>query len=238
MTQAVTVHEGASSSWYSYLVAQRWPEAFFQTPPIFSKGVPMSHFVFRLLVGQTKDGQWLQFAQNRPRLFEAFLRSLGLGWMLTDPKWKGIPILEDDDLRLELWERMLGAVRERSLDEWQEVFAGDRDVYGERYRRGPEVLEHPQLVHERFVVDVDDPERGPVRQPGPMFRMSGTPGTVEVPAPALGKGDLPAWDAVAPEPPPPGPEGRLPLAGVTVLELAMQYAAPMGVTLLPTWVRV
>ncbi len=232
MTQAVTVHEGASSSWYSYLVAQRWPEAFYQTPPIFDKGVPMSHFVFRLLVGQTRDGQWLQFAQNRPRLFEAFLHSLGLGWMLTDPRWKGIPILEDDDLRLELWERMLGAVRERSLNEWQEVFASEPNVYGELYRRGPEVLEHPQLVHETFVVDVDDPERGPVRQPGPMFRMSGTPGTVKGPAPAFGKGHLPPWDSITPESPPPAQEGRLPLEGVTVLELAMQYAAPMGVTLL------
>jgi crotonobetainyl-CoA:carnitine CoA-transferase CaiB-like acyl-CoA transferase len=238
LAQAVTVHEGASSSWYSYLIAQRWPEAFVQTPPILGtgKGVPMSHFVFRLLVGQTQDGQWLQFAQNRPRLFEAFLHSLGLGWMLTDPRWKGIPILEDDDLRLELWERMLSAVKERTLQEWQEVFAADHNVYGEPYRNGPEVLDHPQLVHEDLVVQVDDPERGPVRQPGPMFRMNGTPAVLKGPAPTLGSGPWPVWGSLpagrTESAPVSAPVGAMPLAGVTVLELALQYAAPMGVTLL------
>jgi crotonobetainyl-CoA:carnitine CoA-transferase CaiB-like acyl-CoA transferase len=234
MAQAVTVHEGASSSWYSYLIARRWPDAFVQTPPVLGpgQGIPMSHFVFRLLVGQTKDGQWLQFAQNRPRLFEAFLHSLGLGWMLTDPRWKGIPVLEDDDLRLELWETLLTAVRERSLPEWEEVFAADHDVYGEPYRSGAEVLDHPQLVHENLVVEIDDHERGPVRQPGPMFRMRGTPAVLKGSAPTLGSGPQPAWSSVPAGSTGGPPAGGMPLAGITVLELALQYAAPMGVTLL------
>jgi crotonobetainyl-CoA:carnitine CoA-transferase CaiB-like acyl-CoA transferase len=232
LAQSVTVHEGASSSWYSYLISQRWPDSFIRTPPFNEKGVPMSHFLFRLIVGQTRDGRWLQFAQNRPRLFEAFLRVLGLDWMLKDPKWKGIPLLEDEELRLELWMRMLAAIRERSLEEWQEVFAANRDVFAELYRSGPEVLDHPQLVHEGLSVSIEDPERGSIRQPGPMFRMTGTPAEISGPAPALGDSQSVTWAPLLAEPTSPPPEARLPLEGVTVLELALQYAAPFGVTLL------
>jgi crotonobetainyl-CoA:carnitine CoA-transferase CaiB-like acyl-CoA transferase len=234
LAQAVTVHEGASSAWYSYLVARRWPDAFHLTPAVDDRGVPMSHFVFRLLVGQTKDGRWLQFAQNRPRLFEAFMRVLGLEWMMTDPKWKGIPVLDDEQLRVELWARLLGAVRERTLEEWQEVFASDHDVFAELYRHGPEVLDHPQLLHDGSTIEMDDPERGPVRQPGPMFRMSSTPAMLRGPAPTLGDGPSRTWRGAGKPPDLPASTavGRLPLEAITVLELALQYAAPYGVTLL------
>ena len=232
MAQAVTIHEGASSAWYSYLVAQRWPDAFVLAPMVAKSGIPMSHFIFRLLVGQTKDGSWLQFAQNRPRLFEAFMKALGLNWMLTDPEWKGIPLLEDDDKRSELWERMLMAVRERSLDEWRDVFAADHDIYAESYRTGPEVLDHPQLVEDGLTITIDDPERGSVRQPAPMFRMSETPVSIPRPAPVLGSSTLVEWSADWKLNAHESAVGGLPLEGITVLELALQYAAPMGVTLL------
>ena len=107
LAQAVTIHEGASSSWYTYLVHTRWPEAFVSAPTV------AHHFTYRLLVAQTKDGRWLQFAQNRPHLFESFLRALGLDWMLTDPAWKGIPVLEDDAQRAELLRLMLDGVRDQ-----------------------------------------------------------------------------------------------------------------------------
>ena len=192
----------------------------------------MHHFTFRLLVGQTKDGRWLQFAQNRPHLFEAFLRALDLDWMLTDPKWEGIPVLEDEALRVELMQQMLASVRDRTFDEWQQIFELDRDVFAELYRCGTDVLDHPQLVHDGAVVELDDPERGPVRQPGPQFVMSASPPVLRGPAPALDDGSGAAWSARPASVHPPAPAGRPPLEGVTVLELAVQYAAPYGVTLL------
>jgi len=225
LAQAVTIHEGASSSWYTYLVSARWPEAFVTAP------ATSHHFVFRLLVGQTKDGRWLQFAQNRPHLFESFMRVLGLDWMLTDPKWEGIPILEDEAQREELMARMLEGVRDRTLAEWQAVFDADHDVCAELYRDGPEVLDHPQLVHDGAVIELVSPDSGAVRQPGPQFSMTVTPGAVRSPAPTLGDADGEAW---APRPATNGVEGGVgaPLEGVTVLELAVQYAAPYGPTML------
>jgi crotonobetainyl-CoA:carnitine CoA-transferase CaiB-like acyl-CoA transferase len=234
LAQALTIHEGASSSWYSYLVTHRWPEAFVASPRGNDPAAPMHRYVFELLIAQTRDGHWLQFAQNRPHLLDAFMRALRLEWMQTNPRREGTPMLEDGDRRAELWHRMLGAVRERSLAEWEEIFEADRNVYAERYRSGTEVLDHPQLIHDRAVVEVTDPERGPVRQPGPQFYLSATPARVTKPAPSLDDTVRARWHGsptvVAAASSEPG-EGLV-LEGVTVLELAMQYSAPYGVALL------
>jgi crotonobetainyl-CoA:carnitine CoA-transferase CaiB-like acyl-CoA transferase len=233
LAQAVTIHEGASSSWYTYLITHRYPDAYVSAPPV-SGSTPMHHFMFRLLVAQTKDGRWLQFAQNRPHLFDTFLKVLGLDWMLSDPKWKGIPILESEELRLELLNRLLAGVRDRTMAEWEQVFDEDHDVYAEMYRSGPEVLEHPQLIFDNDVIEIDDPERGPVRQPGPLFRMSDAPARVGRAAPTLDNATEASWLS-AEQSSAHGSSvqsGRQPLEGVTIIELAVQYAAPYATTLL------
>jgi crotonobetainyl-CoA:carnitine CoA-transferase CaiB-like acyl-CoA transferase len=220
-------------NWFVRLVNERWPDAYPGAEPFDSDGVPLSPLLFMLTIGLTADGRWLQFAQVGLELFLAFLRALGLEWMLTDPKWQGLPLFEDKERRLELWTTMLEAIRSKSLAEWEQVFDADPDVYAELFRSGPEVLDHPQLVHDGEVVTVVDPARGAVRQPGPMLHMSATPAVVERPAPTLGSCtvDDVAW--TAPEAVPVDAEpGGLPLEGVTVVELAVMYAAPFGATLL------
>ncbi|MBO0731291.1 MAG: CoA transferase, partial [Acidimicrobiaceae bacterium] len=186
--------------WFVHLAAERWPGAYTPTAAVNERGAPNSHMVFMFLVAQTQDGQWLQFAQNSPRLFEALMRALGLDAMLADPVWKGIPVLEDERLRLELWQRMLTAAREKTLAEWQKVFTADRDVFAEPYRHGPEVLDHPQLVHDGTVLEIRDPERGPVRQPGPLVNMTRTPAVIGSPAPALGRAEAVHWRSPADAP--------------------------------------
>jgi crotonobetainyl-CoA:carnitine CoA-transferase CaiB-like acyl-CoA transferase len=231
LAQAVTIHEGASSSWYSHLVTRRWPDAYAPAPPVIG-GTPLHHFTYRLLVGQTKDGRWLQFAQNRPRLFEAFLRTLDLDWMLTEPKWKGIPILEDEGLRIELLERMLAGVRDRTLAEWQDVFEADRNVFAELYRAGPEVLDHPQLRDTGAVVELVDSDGSHVRQPAAQFHMSATPAVELTPAPRPGDFAGGTWEARDRAAVGETLGGHPPLEGVTIMELAVQYAAPYAMTLL------
>src|SRR5262249_44666587 len=127
------------------------------------------------------------------RLFEAMLHALGLEWMLTDPAWKGIPLLEDEDQRLELWVRMLEAAKNKTLAEWEAIFAANHDVYAELYRTGAEVLDHPQLVHDGRVIEIADPERGPVRQPGALVQMTRTPAVIGLPAPTLGSEEQLEW---------------------------------------------
>ncbi len=219
-------------SWFQHLVAERWPEAFIAVDTFSGAGVPNSPLTYMLLVALTKDGRWLQFAQVAPHLFVAFMRALGLEWMLTDPEWKGIPAFEDEERRLGLWTAMLEAAGRKSLAEWTQVFDADPDVFAELFRSGPEVLEHPQLVHDGQVVDVLDPVLGSVRQPGPLVRMESTPAGPVRPAPRLGEcRSVPRGRAVGARPEPPGGVS-MPLEGITVLELALMFAAPYGATML------
>ena len=171
-------------AWMEHLIAARWPGAFVPSEAFDAEGRPLSLVMFRLLTALTHDGSWLQFAATAQRLFEAKMKALGLDWMFEDDAWKGVPALDDVDQRLELWERMLGAVNAKSLAEWEAVFDADPNVFAEQYRQGPEVLDHPQLRHDGSVIVIEDAERGPVRQPGALVEASATPADPHTPRPA------------------------------------------------------
>lgn len=55
--------------WFLYLVTERWPGAYTPDTAVNERGIPNSYTIFVLLISQTKDGRWLQFAQNSTRLF-------------------------------------------------------------------------------------------------------------------------------------------------------------------------
>ena len=219
--------------WFLVLIAKQYPEAFEGAAPIGADGVPNHSFAFKLLVALSADGHWLQFSQVAPRLFAAFMRALELDWMFDHPEWSTVPELDDRDRRRELWERMLVAVRSKTLAEWQRIFDDDPDVWAEVFRHGAELLEHPQLVHDGRVVTVDDPERGPVRQPGPLVAGPGSGRRPVRPAPRLGSdAATAAWEArIAPSNATRAAEpahGAAPLEGVTMVEFGTFYAAPFA----------
>ena len=141
--------------------------------------------MFKLLVALTSDGTWMQFAATADRLFQAKMKALGLDWMFDDDRWQGLPALDDPELRLELWTRMLESANTKSLAEWEDIFDADPNVFAEQYRRGSEVLSHPQLLHDGAVVELSDAERGPVRQPGPIVKAAATPADTARSAPRL-----------------------------------------------------
>src|SRR5262249_43586160 len=128
-----------------------------------------------------------QFSQTSPHLFAEFMSVLGLDWMWSDPEWKTAPEFEDEATRERFWERMLTAARERTVAEWEEVFREHPNVWAELFRSTEELLDHPQMVHNRHLVDVEDRVVGKTRQLAPMVAMSQTPGRVRAPAPVLGE---------------------------------------------------
>lgn len=221
--------------WFTEMVTQRWPDAFLPVDTFDEEGRPRGQLVFPLLVGLTKDGRWLQFAQTHPRLFAAFLAELDLAKLMAGPKYKDFPDV-DPDLLEEFWELMLTRVAERTLAEWEEVFATNPNISAEPYRGGSESLDHPQVIHDGRVVTVVDPDLGPVRQVSTLLHTDAGPLTPPRLAPradehadqarALARSArrAPVADGKAP--------GGLPLAGVTVLELSLMFAAPYGATLL------
>ena len=235
MLQAFTTLD--TWAWFEHLIADRWPDAFIKTDPFDAEGRPASPLTFMLLVCLTRDGTWLQFAAVAPHLFAATMKALGLDWMFTDPEWKGLPTFEDDaDKRMALWTKMLESASVKSLDDWNRIFDADPNVFAEQFRNGPVALEHPQLLHDGLTIELDDAERGPVRQPAAIVKAAKTPADLTRSAPKLDEHREEVL-ALAAEPveslqAPSAPTSDLPLAGVTVLELATLFAAPHGTTML------
>jgi crotonobetainyl-CoA:carnitine CoA-transferase CaiB-like acyl-CoA transferase len=226
-------------TWFAELIGLRWPDAFVPVEAFTPDGEPQAHLVYPLLIAPTKDGHWLQFAQVEPRLFAAFLEELGLTSLLADPKWKGFPILDTQELRTEIWEIMLSRVAERTLEEWNKVFETSKNISAELYRAGTGTLDHPQLRHDGRMATAGNPGAGPVRQPSTLVHMAGQPLRPARPAPRLGEGSEDLLARIASTAPgttvdsgAEAPRGRLPLDGVTILDLGLMFAGPYGATLL------
>lgn len=152
----------------------------------------------------------------------------------------GCPDFDDIDKRVAFWERLLRAVRARTLDEWRALFDTDPDVWAEMFSKDNEVLDHPQMRWNQMILALDDPERGVVVQPAPVVRLDPNPASIRRGAPRLGEHDADlrteAASSASARVPPVSSRGSVvagsPLDGVTVLELGTYYAAPYGATLL------
>ena len=190
---------------------------------------------------RTKDGRWLQHANNRqgPRLLPAHLRAIGLGWVLEDERYKNVFGLPEDR-REELRELILERMQEKTLDEWMEIYVEDGDIAAEPYLYTVEGMKHDQFLHNRHVEDIDDPRVGPMKVVGLVADMAETPGEVGGPAPYLGEhtaevlGGIEERVPVAPAGASNG-NGHAPahlLDGVTVLDFSTVIAGPYGASMI------
>jgi crotonobetainyl-CoA:carnitine CoA-transferase CaiB-like acyl-CoA transferase len=223
-------------SYFMKVLAARFPDAFVGVgAPSARRPMPTTWLAFGLLNGYSKDNRWMQFAHATPRQFDDFIRVLGLAPLLDLPEWKDAPNHTDDDVRDRWWTMMLEVIRSKTVAEWNEVFDAEPNVFAEQYRRGLELFDHPQIVHDSHAVTIDDPERGKVRQMGALVKLSKTPASIGAPMPVLdadGSGLRGREAPVRPAPSGEPPVGRPPLEGVTVLDLGTFYAGPFGSTML------
>jgi crotonobetainyl-CoA:carnitine CoA-transferase CaiB-like acyl-CoA transferase len=226
-------------NWYLKVITSKFPDAFTPSAPIGTHGNPLTPMVFMLLIALSEDGRWLQFSQVQLHLYMEMLKVFGLDWMLQDEEWKDAVWAADTPKTGEFWDKLYEAVQSKTLAEWNEVFENDHDVWAETMRRGSELLDHPQMQHLGAVVEIDDVERGLVRQPGPIVKMGTTPAVLGRGAPTL-DADGPAlrvapWTALAGSDAAPGADsasGPGALGDVTMLELGTFFAAPFGGTVL------
>src|SRR5205807_652213 len=115
------------------------------------------------------------------------------------------------------------------------IFEKDHDVWAETMRRGSELLDHPQMQHLNAVIELDDDERGPVRQPGPIVKLSETPAVIRRGAPRLDQHGPELRAAPWPRAEDGGSDAgarRCALGDVVLLELGTFFAAPFGGTVL------
>jgi crotonobetainyl-CoA:carnitine CoA-transferase CaiB-like acyl-CoA transferase len=230
LVQAIAAHD--TWNWMISVLARKYPDAFAAAPVVnTTRRVPNSWLSYGLLQGLTKDGRWLQFSQASPKLFKAFLVATGL----DDPEWNDAWESEDLDRRDAFWDRLLGAVRSRTVAEWQQLFDAHPDVFAEIFRSGAELLDHPQMAHDQQVATVEVAGLGKVRAPKPFVVLDKTPGSGERPVPTLDEHSAELRER-RPGPPQPAPLERvqsgLPLDGLTIIELGGFYAAPFGLTVL------
>jgi crotonobetainyl-CoA:carnitine CoA-transferase CaiB-like acyl-CoA transferase len=192
---------------------------------------------------RTGDGRWLQHAniQFSPRLLHAHLRSIGLGWVLEDERFKNTSALTPENQEA-LREIILERMQEKTLDEWMEIYVEDGDIAAEPYLYTVEGMKHEQFLHNGHVVDVDDPRVGPMKVVGLVADMAETPGEVGGPAPYLGEhtaevlGGIEERVPVAPAGASNGHgNGHTPaylLDGVTVLDFSTVIAGPYGASMI------
>ena len=192
---------------------------------------------------RTKDGRWLQHANNRqgPRLLPAHLRAIGLGWVLEDERYKNVFALPEDR-REELRELILEKMQEKTVDEWMDIYVEDGDIAAEPYVYTVEGMKHPQFLHNKHVVDIDDPRVGPMKVVGLVADLSETPGEVGGPAPYLGEHTADVLEGIEERVPvaPAGASnghgnGHTPaylLDGVTVLDFSTVIAGPYGASMI------
>jgi len=226
-------------NWYLNVITSKFPDAFTPSSPIGQYGTPVTPMVFMLLIALSKDGRWLQFSQVQLHLYMEMLKVMGLDWMLQDDEWKDAVWAADSPKTGEFWDKLYEAVQSKTLADWNEVFENDHDVWAETMRHGSELLDHPQMQHLGAVVEIDDAERGLVRQPGPLVKMSATPAVLEHGAPvldadgaALRAAPWPAIDGLDSAFASASDSAEAALGDVTVLELGTFFAAPFGGTVL------
>jgi crotonobetainyl-CoA:carnitine CoA-transferase CaiB-like acyl-CoA transferase len=231
LVQAIAAHD--TWNWMISFLVQKYPQAVSAAPVIdASRRVPNSWLAYGLLQGLTKDGRWLQFSQASPKLFRAFLVATGL----DDPAWNDAWQDQDLDRREAFWERLLNAVQSKTVAEWQQTFDEHPDVFAEIFRSGTELLHHPQMVFDGNVAVTLVPDLGEFRVPKPFVCLEKTPGTAFRPVPRLNEHGNELRVQTVTSPPKPSASidetKRLPLEGVTIVELGGFFAAPFGATVL------
>jgi crotonobetainyl-CoA:carnitine CoA-transferase CaiB-like acyl-CoA transferase len=134
---------------------------------------------------RTKDGRWLQHANLMDRLFRAYLKAVGLGWVLEEELFENAPTMNHES-REALRELILSKMQERTLAEWMAVYRADGNIAAEPFLYATEGMRHEQFVHNAHAVEIADPRVGRLTAPGLLARLGDTPGKVGGPAPELG----------------------------------------------------
>ncbi len=214
-------------NWAIGQLRERFPKDF---PALRSLG-PSYHY----LVAVTKDGHWIQFANAGQRQFRAFLRAVEMEEVFEAVGAGDQRMVFQATTFEELWELLLLKIQERSLAEWMDIFLADPDISVEPIRDTQSAMEHPQMLHNGHVIEIEDPEVGKIKELGPLVQLAATPSQIGGSSPELGRdaGMLPLQGrssaAILPNTSKPPKHA---LDGVTILELASFYAGPFGTSLL------
>jgi len=132
----------------------------------------------------SKDGKWIVFVLTSNTLFERFLRVMNREDLLSDPRF------QTNIDRLKNRDPLHAIVREwfsqKTVSEVHSLFEESGLPYGLVYS-AKDIHEDPQNQARENIIEVKDPEIGPVKMQCVMPKLSGTPGRVTSSSPLLGE---------------------------------------------------
>ncbi len=213
---------------------RRDPERFPGRPP--GRGLSTIGYV----PVRTKEGAWLQHANQRVPHIQGHLKAIGLGHLLEDERFARVPAVSTENREL-LRREILDKQAERTSDEWMEIYLQDGNIAAEPYRTSVQAMDHPAVAANDTVVTLDDPRVGPMRTLAPLVDLKETPGAPSGPAPDVGQHNAEVLGRIQQQSPASGGGSPAtnganvpphPLSGVTVLDLATIQAGPYGAALL------
>jgi crotonobetainyl-CoA:carnitine CoA-transferase CaiB-like acyl-CoA transferase len=185
-------------------------------------------------IAECADGKWIQSGSAGGRIFDNLMRALEIDFYFSDPRYKNGPARLSVADRDELISAIDEAYKKRPLAEWVERLDENDAAYG-LFATTQEFMDHPQIRHNGHVIEVTDPDLGPMSLIGPVVTFKGQEWVWPGPAPRLGgtdEGAL-AWISTdRPDPVPATTGSAGPLDGITIIDLANFAAAPGGPGLL------
>ncbi|MEJ5979511.1 CoA transferase [Novosphingobium sp. PS1R-30] len=184
---------------------------------------------------ETKDGRWVMHSHIQQDLFDAWIDTIGFSWIREDDRYRNAPNIPDHDDRIALNLQIFERFREKTAQEWREIYRASPDCAGETMQTTQEALSHEQFVANGHIVEIDDPRVGRMKQLGAFAKMSQTPAQIGKAAPLPGEHTqavLARLPLPKPKVEPRGGDPKRPLEGITVLECASWLAAPFAGALL------
>ena len=187
---------------------------------------------------RTKDGAWLQHANQRVPHIQRHLEAIGLAHLLGDERFARVPAISTENrelLRREILKKQL----EKTADEWMEIYLEDGEIAAEPYRDCIRAMDHPAVAANRSVEEIQDPRVGRLRTLAPLVDLIDAPGAASGPAPDVGQHGAEVLARLHAT----GTSGHSrgtaaaaapahPLCGVTILDLATVQAGPYAACML------
>lgn len=134
---------------------------------------------------QTGDGRWISFNLTQAdRYWPAFCRALELEDILHDPRFNTMEARKENAPELvSLLDQVFAT---RNCEEWMKRLR-EAQLLCSPVNTYAEVAQDPQVLANEYVITVDHPVYGPVKEVGIPIQLSRTPGQVRAPAPQFGQ---------------------------------------------------
>lgn len=135
---------------------------------------------------QCKDFRWIALAHLQPdRYWEDFCKAIGSSELSADPRFNDMNAREKNHKELiPILDRIFS---QRTLEEWMQILEERGDFIYCPVQRISDLPGDPQVIENEYVQDYEHPVLGKIKLTGIPVKLGQTPGSIRLPAPALGE---------------------------------------------------